>query len=202
MSNHALLAIDRIEAIPTPYGGYVFRSRSEARWAVFFDTLGIEYEYEPRSFDLGPPCGWYLPDFWAPRIHSGSWVEIKGQEPTAMEAMKAVRLCQKTGAMTLLFAGMFDVMPFGKRPEMCNFGIYMVRDGALAPVWHTERYTEFLPGLFAKPYDQIVSSALKAKTHVFGMASAWSFEEGDKHVHQAKIEYWRAVLDRMREEWR
>ena len=43
-----------IKAIPTKYNGYTFRSRQEARWAVFFDHLGIEYEYEKEGFDL--PC--------------------------------------------------------------------------------------------------------------------------------------------------
>ncbi len=55
-----------IKAIETSYKGYRFRSRLEARWAVFFDALGIEWEYEPEGFDLGD-LGWYLPDFWLPQ---------------------------------------------------------------------------------------------------------------------------------------
>jgi len=38
-----------IKAIQTEYKGYLFRSRLEARWAVFFDACGIEYEYEPEG---------------------------------------------------------------------------------------------------------------------------------------------------------
>ena len=41
-----------IQAIETRYNGYRFRSRLEARWAVFFDEMGIEYEYEIEGFDL------------------------------------------------------------------------------------------------------------------------------------------------------
>jgi len=52
----------QIKAIETVYNGYRFRSRLEARWAVFFDTLGIEYRYEPEGFDLDGI--WYLPDFF------------------------------------------------------------------------------------------------------------------------------------------
>lgn len=63
-----------IKAIETVYNGYRFRSRLEARWAVFFDTLGIEYRYEQEGFDLGK-VGWYLPDFWLPRYDI--WIEIK-----------------------------------------------------------------------------------------------------------------------------
>ena len=39
--------------IPTMYKGIKFRSRLEARWAVFFDTLGIEWEYEPQGYEIG-----------------------------------------------------------------------------------------------------------------------------------------------------
>lgn len=63
-----------IKAIETSYKGYRFRSRLEARWAVFFDTLGVKWEYEKEGYDLGEH-GWYLPDFWLPQ--SKSWVEIK-----------------------------------------------------------------------------------------------------------------------------
>lgn len=51
-----------IKAIETEYNGYKFRSRLEARWAVFFDALGVEYEYEPEGFELHSGK-WYLPDF-------------------------------------------------------------------------------------------------------------------------------------------
>ena len=51
-----------IRPIETIYNGYRFRSRLEARWAVFFDALGVEYEYEPEGFEL-PNGGRYLPDF-------------------------------------------------------------------------------------------------------------------------------------------
>lgn len=53
-----------IKPIETRYKGYRFRSRLEARWAVFFDALGIKYEYEPQGWDLDGK--WYLPDFWLP----------------------------------------------------------------------------------------------------------------------------------------
>ncbi len=64
-----------MQAIETRYKGYRFRSRLEARWAVFFDTLGIKYQYEPEGFML-PDGTRYLPDFYLPE--SGTWVEVKG----------------------------------------------------------------------------------------------------------------------------
>ena len=44
--------MSEIKAIETYYKGYRFRSRLEARWAVFFDAAGIKYEYEPEGFEV------------------------------------------------------------------------------------------------------------------------------------------------------
>jgi hypothetical protein len=66
-----------IKAIETAYRGCYFRSRLEARWAVFFDALEIPWEYEPQGFEL--PSGNYLPDFWLPSLES--WFEVKGENP-------------------------------------------------------------------------------------------------------------------------
>lgn len=55
----------RITAIPTRYKGYTFRSRTEARWGVFYDALPIRFEYEPEGLML-PNGQLYLPDFYLP----------------------------------------------------------------------------------------------------------------------------------------
>lgn len=66
-----------IKALPSFYKGQEFRSRLEARWAIFFDLVGLEYYYEPEGYDLGE-LGWYLPDFFLPTLHqNGTWVEVK-----------------------------------------------------------------------------------------------------------------------------
>ena len=39
-----------IKSIETNYKGYRFRSRTEARYAIFFDELGIKWEYELEGF--------------------------------------------------------------------------------------------------------------------------------------------------------
>lgn len=67
----------RARAIETVYNGYRFRSRLEARWAVFFDALGIRWEYEREGYELGI-AGRYLPDFWLPSQHT--WVEIRPRD--------------------------------------------------------------------------------------------------------------------------
>ena len=81
---------DKLKPIPTVYKGYRFRSRLEARWAVFFDACGAKWEYEPEGFDLGNGI-YYLPDFVVYEVDSihgwpfGSdgcidklYVEVKG----------------------------------------------------------------------------------------------------------------------------
>lgn len=74
--------MNQIKAIQTQYKGYNFRSRLEARWAVFFDALGLPWEYEPEGFELS--CGKYLPDFrvcYPGRNESErhfEWFECKG----------------------------------------------------------------------------------------------------------------------------
>ena len=69
-----------IKAIETKYGGCKFRSRLEARWAVFFDALHWHWAYEPEGFQLD--SGWYLPDFLVhidrPCTGKGDrWIEVK-----------------------------------------------------------------------------------------------------------------------------
>lgn len=51
-----------IKPIETEYKGYKFRSRLEARWAVFFDEIGAKWEYEPEGYVLNDGT-MYLPDF-------------------------------------------------------------------------------------------------------------------------------------------
>lgn len=82
----------KFQAIQTHYDGYHFRSRLEARWAVFFNALDIEYHYEPEGYVLnGEP---YLPDFWLPG--QKCFIEIKGKPPTCAEMQKAQLLCLYT----------------------------------------------------------------------------------------------------------
>lgn len=90
----------QIRVLPTTYHGIRFRSRVEARWAVFFDSLRLKYEYEPEGFDLGNGVC-YLPDFWLPGL--GVWVEIKGQDPDQNEAEKAHRLAVATKKRVYVF---------------------------------------------------------------------------------------------------
>lgn len=78
-----------IRPIETVYNGYRFRSRLEARWAVFFDAAGIEYQYEPEGFNIDGV--YYLPDFYLP--NDDVWVEIKGKALSSEEREKIEKFC-------------------------------------------------------------------------------------------------------------
>jgi hypothetical protein len=73
-----------IQAIETSYRGMLLRSRTEARWAVFFDELRIQYQYEPEGFDLDGVR--YLPDFRLTGIPL--WFEVKGEYPDQRDWLK------------------------------------------------------------------------------------------------------------------
>jgi hypothetical protein len=66
---------DSPKVVPVTAFGRRFRSTTEARWAVFLTELGVAWEYEPETYDLGPPLGWYLPDFWL--TGPGWFLEVK-----------------------------------------------------------------------------------------------------------------------------
>ncbi|ABS14497.1 MULTISPECIES: hypothetical protein [Brucella] len=101
-----------MNAIQTEYNGYKFRSRTEARWAVFFAGLGIKYEYEKEGFKLN--SGPYLPDFWLPKYQM--WVEIKADYPSDQEKVLCDELAEVTNFTTLLIFG---------QPTPEGYGIYI-----------------------------------------------------------------------------
>jgi hypothetical protein len=71
-----------ITPIQTKYKGYHFRSRLEARWAVFFEELEIKFHYEFEDVVVnGKRC---LPDFFFPHFkimghefEHGAYGEVK-----------------------------------------------------------------------------------------------------------------------------
>lgn len=125
------------KAIETIYpwpDGNRYRSRLEARWAVFFETLGIPYEYEKEGYDLshliGPTFGWTdssapgedaeeIYQSWRVDVgrtsalylpdfwlpHLNCWIEIKGQEPSRRESALADMLAFHTNSPLYLFYG-------------------------------------------------------------------------------------------------
>lgn len=98
-----------IKPIQTFYNGYRFRSRTEARWAVFFDALKIKYEYEPEGYVL-PQHGPYLVDFYFPEglftCGNPIFAEVKpyqGEYPNISELFPILdEFVKKIGSLILL----------------------------------------------------------------------------------------------------
>lgn len=101
-----------LKAIETKHKGYRFRSRLEARWTVFFDALGIKWQYESEGFDLDE-VGRYLPDFWLPQVHS--WAEVKPETFTYTELRRCSALQKATG---------YDVVLLDGPPDFRSYFIY------------------------------------------------------------------------------
>lgn len=94
-----------MKPIETSYKGYRFRSRLEARWAVFFDHLRVPWTYELQGFEL--PSGRYLPDFQIAldQFRLPVWLEVKPTRPRLHELAVAMELSDATGCTVLMAAG-------------------------------------------------------------------------------------------------
>lgn len=92
-----------MKAIDTLYDGHYFRSRTEARWAVFWKTLGLPFEYETEGYHLDSGKVMYLPDYFIPAWQT--YVEIKGEAPSDDEIRKCELLHKESGRAVLLLYG-------------------------------------------------------------------------------------------------
>lgn len=93
--------------IPTPYDGVKYRSRTEARWAVFFKHLHIKCEYEVQGFDIGDGEA-YLPDFIV-LLSDIVWTEVKPSvwaDPDGVARWRKFVQSQKTGTRGVLLTSM------------------------------------------------------------------------------------------------
>lgn len=105
-----------IKAIQTKYKGYTFRSRLEARWAVFLDALRIRWQYESEGYVLSDGRT-YLPDFWLPKVGlrttekpAGLFLEVKGVDyeelSDAYTALLGDFVVEKKAALIVLSGGL------------------------------------------------------------------------------------------------
>lgn len=71
-----------LRPIQVKWHGCRFRSKLEAQWAVVFECIGLEWEYEPTGYDLGNGL-WYMPDFAVAGLvgvgEGWAFVEVKGR---------------------------------------------------------------------------------------------------------------------------
>lgn len=136
-------------AIETSYAGYRFRSRLEARWAVFFDFLGIKWLYEPEGFEKQWFVGnvrdrescseeefnspeneiyeteRYLPDFFLPETET--WVEVKGNM-TGDEALKLAKFLDWGSPLPNIDGGAETTYVTEPRLKRVAYGLLLLGD--------------------------------------------------------------------------
>lgn len=166
-----------MKAIETIYKNYKFRSRLEARYAVFFDLLGIEWSYEEEGYELNDGT-WYLPDFNLPTFNGGMFVEVKPKF-TIREKEKCADLCRESDRAVLLAEGTPDFKVY----------VYLVRQSDNSVVYFVglpnadqaqdenrmfgePGYEDILTGAIAPDYysclgDRYVDAVITAKQYRF-----------------------------------
>jgi hypothetical protein len=83
------------------YKDHRFQSTLEAKWAVFFDTLGISFECKKEVFvyDDQPYC----PTFWLPE--QKCWVDVRAERSGNEVDARAMKLASVTRQLVYLFFG-------------------------------------------------------------------------------------------------
>lgn len=108
-----------MKSIETSYGGYRFRSRLEARWAVCFDTMDVGFRYEPEGLQVSWPLDparrtqrlYWLPDFYIPGWDV--YVEVKAAW-TAADRWKFYNIAASLDKPVLLAGDFFRVSRAGE----------------------------------------------------------------------------------------
>jgi hypothetical protein len=174
----------RIKAIETAYNGYRFRSRLEARWAVFLDTLGIPYEYEKEGFDLDGLA--YLPDFWLP--DSKQWLEIKPEEPAfdSEEVEKVRRLVALGKADASIVWGLPDEDQYGLI-SCIGFTFYDFDEEDLVNIRKAPEEFSTTLGDYAKWGGTLIRADALTYGELFGLRLPW--EQGIAAARSARFEH-------------
>lgn len=111
-----------IKPIETVYDGHLFRSRLEARWAVFLNSLKVKYEYEPvcERVEFGGFLMSYKPDFYLPDL--SLWIEIKPSYPDDTALRKAAGWAENEDIVILW--GNIKPLHHSKPPEDSGWHFY------------------------------------------------------------------------------
>lgn len=81
----------RTELMPTSFRGVTYRTRIEARWAVFFDRLGVTFHYKPEKLEL-PDRQCCTPTFYVHEFEAYIWVFASSSEILIEESELAFKL--------------------------------------------------------------------------------------------------------------
>lgn len=93
-------------SLPGWHNNVRFRSHTECRWAIFWDELGIKWDYEPQGFATDGSC--YEPDFVIWPACGLVWVEIKGSwesDPDGEKKWRTFAAQRPQPSRTIFIAG-------------------------------------------------------------------------------------------------
>ena len=150
------------KAIPTRYSEHLFRSRLEARWAVFFDQIGLKWIYEMEGYELQNGQK-YLPDFYFPELLCFGEVkpngEINGNELSKLvEIGKLHQIILLPGLPCNYPKRMFSPIP----EEKDSFVMFYNNDGYWRFWWTSKDQDDNI--------EHFVNASIKAKEAQFEFA--------------------------------
>lgn len=184
----------QIKPIETFYAGCNFRSRLEARWAVFFDALGVIWRYEPEGYVL-PSGVCYLPDFYFPTYKCYGEVKPEGFDSDSRHE----EFVANGGECLLLFKGVPGQYP-NEIFEKTESGIWYQDGYAFADIVWGEKYGLFFCGPHSLPE---TADQMPEFMYATNMANTIRFEYGTpprvKSFHKIRSE--EQEYDWLREEF-
>lgn len=149
---------DSHRAIPTRYGGVLFRSRLEARYAYFFDRLEIPWEYETQGFVADGVA--YLPDFALFAALGTIWAEVKPSwdvDPEGIARLQKFALVRPQPSRAVLLVG----LPRADSPALVFGGDIDAADPVAGP-WEDDTQ-EWRPCPSGHHFDLAYAGTFRAK---------------------------------------
>jgi len=156
-----------IKTKPTFYKGVWFDSRTEAKYALAWDLLGIRYKIEEEKYTDHEGRG-FIPDFYLPDYQL--WVEVASDRPEA-QARKIPRchaLADATSQAVLLTKGF--PAESDATPLCAGWGFHLPSPHRLNPAAVARHFPDLLR---LKGFDQ------EAVAAAFAVARKFRFEAGD-----------------------
>ncbi|GEM_PF-4343735 len=155
-----------LQTVKTEYGGQIFRSRGAARWAAFFDNLGVSFIREPEEYEI--PSGRFCPDFFLP--NENCFVHV-----TSLYSGDIVNYCTE-----LALGGCYPVLYIVGTPGEGSYRIIYCsnRTGGEEPLYDTKGYPVITRGVFGE--DRKAANCLWLIDEC-GFCSSLTVSEDPKH---------------------
>lgn len=119
-----------ITSQPTPYRGTWFDSRTEAKWAVVWDLLAMEWRPDPIKIADYSGRG-FIPDFYLPQLELYVEVASDDKHRQAVKTDRCKALADATGKAVFLTKGFPG--PGADLPLLDGWGFYLPHPHTLGP---------------------------------------------------------------------